>query len=86
MIKIKGYYLTDSPLYYNIIETEDGKLYRFYISPYRKLTRDDLEEIITPLSKDMYLKTVHAEKPLRSSEHDLSVYGLEPINPDAIFE
>lgn len=56
---------------------KDGKIYKTNASPYRKIKEEELEEIKTPLPKEIYIKANHLYEPTKSYEYDLKTYGLE---------
>lgn len=74
-MKIKNIYCLGDDNYHDLIETPDGKLYTFHIVPFRTLTQDDLTPVNTPLPTAMYIKAVHAFRPIES--YPLIPYGLE---------
>ena len=63
---------------YNLYIQKDGKLYATSVTPYRAIKDDELEEVKTPLSIEMYVRAKHLFTPTESFfTQDLSVYGLE---------
>lgn len=76
-MKISSIYTLECNPMHNLIETPDGKLYLFRISPFRHLSHSDLEEVKTPLPRHLYLKAVHAIPYTGSALLNLPVYGLE---------
>lgn len=61
---------------YMLLEREDGTLFRFLRVPFRRLTEADLAPVITPLTRELYLKSSHTN----TLQHDRGFiarqYGL----------
>lgn len=75
-MKIDNIWMKESD--YNLYIEKDGRIYRTSVTPYRVIRESELQEIKSPLSIDMFVKTNHLFKPSESSfGHDMKVYGLE---------
>lgn len=59
-----------------LVETERGNLATFTLTPSRVITEDDLTDVTSPLTKDLYLASVHADE-ITGIWRKLYLYGFE---------
>lgn len=76
---IENIYACDLLPTHNLITTLDGKVYMFYITPYRPLTEKDLVELKLTMPIEMYLKAVGARVFPSCREEDIAAYGLQRV-------
>ena len=62
----------------NLYIEKDGKIYRTSVSLYRVIYENELQEVMSPLSTAMFIKTNHLFRPSESFfACDMKMYGLE---------